>query len=160
MKSHILTCNNCSTLFDTTDKRRKYCSRRCAAIVNNSNHPKNPKRGKCKDCEKAIYAQRVRCMECHKLWKKSEDIQDKTLDEMRYHGTQRANMFGAIRWRARKIAKELNWTECSICGYDKHIEIAHKKPISDFEGNTLVSIINSKDNLLALCPNCHWEYDH
>jgi hypothetical protein len=160
MKIHTLTCNNCSKLFETTDKRRKYCSRSCAAIVNNSHHPKNPRRGKCKDCEKSIFAKRVRCIDCHKLWKGNQDFEDKTLDEMKNLGKIPSNIYGAIRWRARKTAKKLGWKSCCKCGYGKHIEIAHKKAICDFEGNTLVSIINAESNLMPLCPNCHWEYDN
>lgn len=49
---------------------------------------------------------------------------------------------------------------CICCGYDKHFEVAHIKAVSDFEDNTLISEINSEDNLIALCPNHHWEYDN
>lgn len=50
--------------------------------------------------------------------------------------------------------------KCAICGYDKHIEVAHIKSVSDFDDNTKISIINSVDNLIGLCPNHHWEYDN
>lgn len=49
---------------------------------------------------------------------------------------------------------------CVICGYDKTYEVAHIKAVSDFDDNTLVSDINNIDNLIALCPNHHWEFDH
>lgn len=50
--------------------------------------------------------------------------------------------------------------ECAICGYDKHYEVAHIIAVSDFDDNTLISEINNIDNLIALCPNHHWEYDN
>lgn len=50
--------------------------------------------------------------------------------------------------------------KCFICGYDKHVEIAHIKAVSDFDNDALIKDINSKDNLIALCPNHHWEYDN
>lgn len=50
--------------------------------------------------------------------------------------------------------------KCAICGYDKHIEIAHIKAVSDFEDSVKISEINSINNLIALCPNHHWEYDN
>lgn len=50
--------------------------------------------------------------------------------------------------------------QCAICGYSNHIEIAHIKAVSDFENSTTIAEINSIDNLIALCPNHHWEYDH
>ena len=49
---------------------------------------------------------------------------------------------------------------CMKCGYDKHVEVCHIKPIRQFSEDTLLSVINDKTNLLLLCPNCHWEYDN
>lgn len=45
--------------------------------------------------------------------------------------------------------------KCAICGYDKHVEIAHIKPVSDFADSCTIAEINSIDNLIALCPNHH-----
>ena len=45
--------------------------------------------------------------------------------------------------------------KCAICGYDKHVEIAHIKPVSDFTDSCTIAEINSIDNLIALCPNHH-----
>ena len=47
-----------------------------------------------------------------------------------------------------------------MCGYDNHIEVAHIKPISSFDDNTKLSEINHKNNIVALCPNHHWEFDN
>lgn len=49
---------------------------------------------------------------------------------------------------------------CAICGYNKHIEIAHVKAVSDFNDNALISEINDITNLVGLCPNHHWEFDN
>ena len=49
---------------------------------------------------------------------------------------------------------------CIICGYDKHIEIAHIKAVSDFADESLISEINHINNIIPLCPNHHWEYDN
>jgi len=50
--------------------------------------------------------------------------------------------------------------ECAICGYNKHIEIAHIKAVSEFPNDALISEINDISNLVALCPNHHWEFDN
>ncbi len=50
--------------------------------------------------------------------------------------------------------------ECAICSYNKHIEIAHIKGVSEFSDDSLVSEINDINNLVALCPNHHWEFDN
>ena len=49
---------------------------------------------------------------------------------------------------------------CACCGYDKHVELAHIKPVSSFDVNTLISVVNSEENVIQLCPNCHWEFDN
>jgi predicted HNH restriction endonuclease len=50
--------------------------------------------------------------------------------------------------------------KCEVCGYDKHIEIAHKKAVSEFDDSATITEINNINNLIALCPNCHWEFDN
>ena len=49
---------------------------------------------------------------------------------------------------------------CKLCNYEKHVEICHRKSVSDFSDETTVSEINHIDNLVALCPNHHWELDN
>lgn len=46
------------------------------------------------------------------------------------------------------------------CGYDKHVEVCHIKPISEYDLDIKVSEINHKSNIHILCPNCHWEFDN
>ena len=66
-----------------------------------------------------------------------------------------------IQKNARKIFFAYNNSpKCAICGYDKHIEIAHIKAVSDFPDETKIREINSITNLIGLCPNHHWEYDN
>ena len=67
----------------------------------------------------------------------------------------------SIRRSAQKAYEESGKPyECAICGYNKHVEIAHIKAVSDFDDDALVSEINHPDNLIGLCPNHHWEYDN
>lgn len=70
----------------------------------------------------------------------------------------KSSAFALVRSRARTKAQKLPQI-CSNCGYDKHVEVCHIKPISKFSLDTLVSEINKLENLLLLCPNCHYEYD-
>lgn len=51
-------------------------------------------------------------------------------------------------------------TCCEVCGYDKHFELCHIKSVSSFDNNTPIKVVNNLNNLIALCPNCHWEFDH
>lgn len=50
--------------------------------------------------------------------------------------------------------------QCFVCGYTHYIEICHIKPVSDFGDEALVKEINDIKNLVALCPNHHWEFDN
>lgn len=49
---------------------------------------------------------------------------------------------------------------CAVCGYKHHIEVCHIKSVSSFGNDELINVINDINNLIGLCPNCHWEYDH
>ena len=67
----------------------------------------------------------------------------------------------AIRKLADMIFKKSNKPQkCAICGYDKHTEIAHIKAVSEFSDDVFISEINDINNLVALCPNHHWEFDN
>ena len=151
--TRCLFCNK-----ETTNP--KFCGRSCAASFNNKKVPKRKPEHKCIDCGKLITANRSRCKEHYLIWAKNREVKDMTLSEAIYEKHHRSSAYALIRTRARAVAKKYNMNICEKCGYDKHVEIAHKKGISTFEGDTLISIINSKENLMALCPNCHWEYDH
>lgn len=63
-----------------------------------------------------------------------------------------------VRSRARQKTKHIK--ECQFCGYSKHVEVCHIKPISSFDKDTPIDTINDMSNLLILCPNCHWELDN
>lgn len=50
--------------------------------------------------------------------------------------------------------------KCKACGYSLHVEVCHIKPIKEFVDTSLIKEINDLKNLIYLCPNCHWEFDH
>jgi predicted restriction endonuclease len=49
---------------------------------------------------------------------------------------------------------------CWICGYNKHYDVCHIKPVRLFTDDALISNVNSLTNLMAMCRNHHWEFDH
>jgi predicted restriction endonuclease len=66
-----------------------------------------------------------------------------------------------IRQVARQVYRQSDKPKkCLVCGYDKHYEVCHKVGIADFADDTSIAEINHLDNLVALCPNHHWELDH
>ena len=75
-------------------------------------------------------------------------------------GNHRSSAFSYIRYHAREVVAKDLLKVCAECGYDKHVELAHIKSISDFEDSDCINDINHLDNLKFLCPNCHWEFDN
>jgi hypothetical protein len=135
----------------------KFCSRSCSAKWTNVQYPKRQKIRFPKNCELCgvtIDNRSKRCIKCCGF------LGDMALSEAIYQKHHKSSAFALVRTRARAEAKKLGFVECCKCGYNKHIEVAHVKPISSFSDDILISVINSKENLMPLCPNCHWEYDH
>lgn len=67
----------------------------------------------------------------------------------------------SIRKDAQKIYNESGLPySCCLCGYDKYTEVCHIKAVKNFSDDTPVSVINDINNLVRLCPNHHWEFDH
>ena len=48
---------------------------------------------------------------------------------------------------------------CKLCGYARKYIICHIKAVADFGNKATIAEINHLDNLVALCPNHHSEYD-
>jgi hypothetical protein len=106
-------------------------------------------------CGKSLSRNSKLCGSCNKLKRKSQWL-NKPMSEVR----KMKNGLCRIRSEAREIGKKQNWNSCSICGYDKHIHIAHIKPVAAFADHETVREVNDLTNLKPLCPNCHWEHDN
>lgn len=138
----------------------KFCSQSCATTYSNLHHreryEKTRKLRYCKHCGIKVEGRRTTCDNCnmHNVnWetKTVGEIADKASYQVHAHIRQRA------RYRYRKSDRP---KYCVNCGYDKHIEICHIRAIADFPIETNVAEINDLKNLVALCPNCHWELDN
>ena len=84
-------------------------------------------------------------------------LRDGTLEQAEYAKAHRSSAFSYVRALARRA---LESGECAACGYSKHTEVCHIRPIRDFPITALISEVNDPSNLIRLCPNCHWEFDH
>ena len=148
-----LFMNNCLNCKKET-KNPKYCSRKCSVSNNNKIQPKRLKVTKpCKICQGPTNRRKLLCSNC----KSNEN--NLTLDELTYKKSLPQQALNYIRYLSRQKGKKL-FSQCFNCDYSKHIEIAHIKPITDFDKTTKILEINHESNLLGLCPNCHWEFDH
>lgn len=88
-------------------------------------------------------------------------IEGLTKGELMRNRTNWQSWRSSIQKGARAIYRNSSKPKsCAVCGYDKTYEVAHIKSVSDFSDDALISEINHVDNLVALCPNHHWEFDH
>ncbi len=159
----LVKCQCCDKLFNKFPKEIKksqnhFCSRSCAAKINNKKFKKRKNVKNFCACGKEIHKHTITCLSCIKnkskeKWAK-ETIGDKIYDKHKYA------KYAYIRFAAKSVAKENNMTKCKNCGYEKHVEICHIKAIHTFPKETFISKVNDISNLIALCPNCHWEFDH
>lgn len=157
-----MQCLHCKK--DTTNP--KFCSKSCSASFSNSANPKRKKRKLSKQCSKegccnVVWKHRSRL--CEKHWKERsrEGFENLTLKDVEnaYPNLHQSSRFVKVRSFARSWLKELTQLPCYKCGYDKHVELCHIKAISDFNETTTLGEINCLENVVQLCPNCHWEFD-
>lgn len=142
---------------------QKYCSRSCAAKMNNK-IPKRKLTRKCRECDDIVWTYRhTRCKKHFEDYKNNH-YRNKTLGEYRnmfsVKGKHPSWVSSHIRNFARSWLKHLRKLPCKHCGYDKHVELAHIKPVSSYADSALLGEVNSEDNVIQLCPNCHWEFDN
>ena len=149
-----MKCLNCGA--ETLNP--KFCSRSCAAKANNRLFPKRSKALYfCKKCGKQAAYRRSYCKDCDPT--KPHNFSGLTIGEIRSRTNYQANAW------LRKLARRAFYSSdkpkhCYRCGYSKHFEVCHAKPIQFFPEDTKIETVNSLSNLVALCPNCHWEFDH
>lgn len=171
-------CAGCGQVIPVTDgmkvaevRRRKFCSHSCAAKKNNLGKVRNPdgvggfiKSSSltltCMWCGKEFTSKTPRksCEICYKVPNKGLSATTKGDLFTRCKNWQSAR--STIQKHARQVLARRTDNGCSICGYSNHVEAAHIKSVSSFPATATLGEINDPKNLLALCPNHHWEHDH
>jgi hypothetical protein len=138
----ITLCLNCNK--ETTNPSDK--------MISNRRKPEH----KCKVCETPIgHNQRYCSDDC----KSVTSMMNNTM--CHYNQIKGNGKYNSIRAKARILYQQSQKPYvCYNCGYDKHVQICHLKPLHLFADDTLISIVNDLNNLIALCPNCHWELDN
>ena len=159
----MITCKHCGS--PTTNP--KFCSKSCSAKETNKT-PKRPRvLKKCVYCDETALFQDRMCRthrELDRTERSKEILQERTL-EFYFQKDSLKNLHPSsrsvhIRALARSWFKDLTLKPCALCGYTKHVELCHIRAIKDFPTTALLKEVNCKENLLQLCPNCHWEMDH
>lgn len=159
-------CPQCNEKFVATRHKTKFCSVKCSNRSRRKDRELKTKHihetKNCVECDSNVpYTSRRYHKEvilCSRLCQQIYDMKQATKGDLekRTH----SNRYDLIRWRARNFIKNHRELKCQICGYDNHAEICHIKPISEFEDTATLYEINNLDNIMILCPNHHWEFDH
>ena len=142
----------------------KYCSRSCAAQHTNILYPKKKTKKKCIVCNDSVKSYRHSRCEKHHLEYQEQKYQNRTVGEYRnmlsLKGKHPSWAHSHIRLFNRSWNKDLIQLPCAKCGYSKHVELCHIKDVASFSDDALLKDINSKENVIQLCRNCHWELNN
>lgn len=84
--------------------------------------------------------------------------EDITLAELRAAVPSVSRYHAKLRGYSRRAYK--GPSSCAACSYSTHVEIAHIVSAKTFDPSTKLSVVNAPTNLVALCRNCHWEFDN
>lgn len=168
-------CVECNSIINlpehiavTEIRSKKFCNNSCAANFNNrkrrGNHqPQVSVRKQAgRSCLACQNLTRHKSSVCHNCRPKNLIlVPDKTTKgELRHRSPTYQTARSRIRMGAINCYARSDQPLICICGYDKYIEICHKIAVADFDQDTPLYVINAIDNLIALCPNCHWEFDN
>ena len=173
----LVNCKSCSKEFnkhlaEIKATKNNFCSRSCAATFNNKGKQKNPPiQRKCKHCEESFFANKANkksvtlCSSCRNIFdNRTEFLKTVTIGEYQslpsVKGKHPSWKNSHIRILNRLWNHELSEKPCAKCGYDKHVELCHIKPITQFSPETTIGEVNAPDNNIQLCRNCHWELDN
>lgn len=178
----LVNCTSCNTQFEkrlSQIKRSKsgnhYCSRSCSAKTNNVGVQRNKAKQRiCKGCKTAYFCidghrSVTFCLDCLDGYssvfeRDTAYTKSLTVGEYRHklanRDKHRSWLHAEVRGFNRRWNASLRELPCQHCGYNKHVELCHKRDIADFPDSATLGEINSRENVIQLCRNCHWEFDN
>ncbi len=155
------TCE-CGILFTPKLASQKYCSQNCRNKF--SVRRFRAKRQTFCACGAPKFISSLQCLNCF-----NNNVNDRHVhksctlkeyqDKLSVKGKHQSWKNSHIREFNRSWNKNLLKFPCANCGYDKHVELAHIKPLFSFPESATIGEVNDPNNIIQLCPNCHWEFD-
>jgi 5-methylcytosine-specific restriction endonuclease McrA len=139
----------------------KFCTQSCAAKYNNVKFPKRSLIKKYCSCGKVVRKSTLQCAECRNKDRASQALSYTVGYLKSLYGVNLLKLAAKIRGYSKYVYKRSGQPRvCFNCGYSKHIEVCHIKAVSDFSDDATMAEVHQLSNLIALCPNCHWEFDN
>ena len=180
MKTIDINCFVCGKIYPKSECEYKRslvlntpncCSRICAnrlpyrnrmkkqGICTKCGSPSSKDRDRNKLCSKCSMARRIERMEIGFFdWNNLRMCDIRSLSKREdyiYVVHQR------IRDHSRSVYLHSNKPKCCAnCGYSLSFHVCHIKAVKSFDKEEILGIVNHIDNLVALCRNCHWEFDN
>jgi hypothetical protein len=160
-------CLKCNSPFKSKREKAMFCSINCSTTYMNINSPRKKNRKICTKCLETTKSWRHTLCERH--WQEYKDSKpdlylNRTLKEYFEKDSLKdlhpSSKSAHIRGLANSWFKHLKLLPCANCDYPLHVELCHIRAISDFDENSLLREVNSIENIIQLCPNCHWELDN
>jgi len=159
-EKRCLHCNNVLTIKEGIPpyelKRKKFCSRSCAASFNNKRREMPKVIHLCINCGEKVSRSSDLCVDCYR---DSVSTANKSLGFYTKDKTYLSSKCQQIRYHSRKVMADSGIERvCSYCKdhtYDSILQVHHIKSILQFDHDTLVEEINDTSNLVWLCPNHH-----
>lgn len=81
-------------------------------------------------------------------------------NQLHLKGKHPSWLHAQVRGFARSWNKSMLKLPCAICRYTLHVELCHLDPITGFSKTATLGEVNHSTNLIQLCRNHHWEFDH
>lgn len=158
--NHCLQCVNVIHIVGderpSSARKRKFCSKSCAASYNNSIAVKRPRRRTCLVCNEAITSGRKYCSEGCRAFHASLN------PRARFDAVK-----AVIEWRQRLKLRAIQYKggRCPGCGYDKcvraltfHHLLPSQKDFNISSSTKAWRVIKAElDKCILLCANCHAE---
>ncbi len=151
----MTNCGYC----DKPTSNPKYCSLSCSGRSNGRTAPRRKLEGSCADCGILIRKSLKYCGKCFGEKSRINNTLGDYINRPGNKGKHPSWRFGEVRAFARTVNRKRP-KSCQHCGYSTHIEYAHIKPLSSFPLTAKLSEVNGPENILILCRNHHWEFDH
>lgn len=173
-KTISVVCKHCTRSFQKLLSEYKrsanhFCSRSCSAKLSNLSRTVTRKIKTCLTCQNTYTNTKEHrstrfCISCKEKYVNStEYLKAMTLKDYK----QSKALLRPPSWRNadlrglnRQWNKSLTTLPCQRCNYNLHVELCHIKSLSKSSLSETLGEINSPENNLVLCRNCHWEFDH
>ncbi len=130
-----------------------FCSHSCSATHSNIRRAEKKPNLLCA-CGNQMDFRAVTCHACIARRKRDTAL-SKPISEFRVTKDGRYLYNDIRKWAKRLMAEWYAEKECHICGFDHTVHTCHIRPITSFPEDATMREVNSRENLIYLCPNHH-----